>query len=91
VGIGAVLSSAPDGLELRRVMPDTPAADAALAAGDVVLEIDGTVLKGMSIEDAIQRIRGPEGSVVTLRVRRAGGAVEEIPLTRRPVSGPSRP
>jgi hypothetical protein len=92
VGIGSSLGLASDGLVIRQVMPGTPAADGGLVAGDVILEVDGTPLRGLAIEDAIQQIRGPEGSVVVLRVRRSGGGVQEISLTRRQVGiGTSRP
>lgn len=89
VGVGAMFAAVEDGLVFRKVMPGTVAAEAGLSAGDVVLAIDGTNLRGLPAEDSIQRIRGPEGSVITLRVRRAtDGKVADVELVRRPVTGP---
>jgi carboxyl-terminal processing protease len=53
-------------------LPDTPAADAGIIAGDVILEIDGTTTDGMSVDEAVKRIRGEEGTVVTLSLFREG-------------------
>ncbi|HUZ73499.1 MAG TPA: S41 family peptidase [Stellaceae bacterium] len=50
----------------------TPAAKAGLKPGDLITEIDGTPVLGMSLNDAIERMRGPIGSAIKLTVRRQG-------------------
>jgi carboxyl-terminal processing protease len=60
-----------------------PAAEAGLARGDVVLEVDGTSLQGLSLYEAISLIRGPAGTTVVLKVFRDG--VDEpfdVPIER---------
>lgn len=69
-GIGAGLARVPDGLALENVFPGDPAARAGLLAGDRILSIDGDPTDGMSLADALQRIRGPPGTSVGLAVRR---------------------
>jgi S1-C subfamily serine protease len=69
-GIGGVLARAADGIALQNVFPGDPAARAGLRAGDVILSIDGDTTNGMSIADALQRIRGQPGTTVGLSVRR---------------------
>jgi hypothetical protein len=83
-GIGAVLSAKDDGLIIGQVLPGGGAAEAGLQPGDVIVGIDGFVVAEIGFEQAVQRIRGPEGSSVALVVRRAaGGEPVEILVTRR--------
>ena len=60
-----------------------PAERAGIRPGDVILEVDGRSLAGMSLTDQILLVRGPKGSTVTLTVRREGtpGPLQ-IPVVR---------
>ena len=60
-----------DGL-VRVVSPieDSPAYKAGLKTGDLVFEIDGKNVKGMTLSEAINKIRGPKGTTVKLSVLR---------------------
>jgi carboxyl-terminal processing protease len=70
-GIGATVRLRPDErLEIVQPLPDGPAIKAGLRAGDVILQVDGTDLEGMSLYEAISLIRGPAGTVVHLLVER---------------------
>jgi hypothetical protein len=69
-GIGAGLAQTQDGLVLENVFPNDPAAGAGLRAGDRVVSIDGEPTDGMSLADALQRIRGEPGTSVGLSARR---------------------
>jgi carboxyl-terminal processing protease len=57
-------------LTVSRPIPDSPASDAGIKEGDVILAIDGTSTVGFTIEDAQARLRGAVGSPVTLTIRR---------------------
>ncbi|GGN01701.1 peptidase S41 [Thermus composti] len=74
-GIGATLSPAnPDGTgaKIEGVMKGLPAQRAGLRAGDVVLEVDGEDVTKLPLQEVVARIRGREGTKVTLKVRREG-------------------
>ena len=62
-----------DGL-VKVVSPidDTPAAKAGIKPGDYIAAIDNVPVQGMALNDAIDKMRGPEGSKVTLTVLRQG-------------------
>jgi len=51
---------------------DTPAAKAGIKTGDFIAAIDGTPIQGMSLNDAIVKMRGAPGSKITITVLRAG-------------------
>jgi len=50
----------------------TPAHAAGIEAGDVILTVDETPTKDLTLMEAVQRMRGPKGTSVTLTVRREG-------------------
>ncbi len=52
----------------------TPAHAAGILAGDVILKVDETPTKDLTLMEAVQRMRGPKGTSVTLSVRREGAA-----------------
>ncbi|WP_077529368.1 S41 family peptidase [Vreelandella utahensis] len=50
----------------------TPAQEAGIEAGDLIIEIDGAPVKGMSLEEAVKEMRGEPGSEITLSIGRDG-------------------
>ncbi len=71
VGIYIELNKEPGSrLTVSRPIPDSPAADAGIQDGDVILAIDGKSTQGFAIEDAQEKLRGPIGSPVILTIRR---------------------
>lgn len=51
---------------------DTPAKRAGIEAGDIILKIDDTTLKGLSLGEAVEKMRGPKGSALSLTIVREG-------------------
>jgi carboxyl-terminal processing protease len=73
-----------DGL-IKVISPidDTPAARAGIKPGDFIAAIDGTPIQGMALNDAIEKMRGPQGSKITLTVLRSGAKKPfDVTLTR---------
>lgn len=84
VGIGAVLVGRGDGLFITKVFPGGGAAEVGLGEGDAILAIDDVAVTAVGFEAAIQKIRGPEGTTVGLRVRRRDAAtLSELAVPRR--------
>ena len=83
MGVGIQLSLDKDTKELIVVSPieGTPASRAGVQPKDVIVSIDGAPTKGMTTEDAVKLIRGPEGTEVILGLRRKGDVLN-VPLTR---------
>ena len=62
---------------------DTPAQRAGIQPGDLVTHLDGEQVLGLTLQQAVDKMRGPVNSEITLTVRRSG--VEEslnFPITR---------
>lgn len=85
MGIGAVLRPGGEALLVDQALPGGGAAEAGLAAGDQVLAVDGVAVGRLGFAGAVERIRGPEDSTVTLRIRR-GEAESELVVPRRRVT-----
>jgi carboxyl-terminal processing protease len=69
-GVGIDVMSSPQGLKVIDVFPGTPAAQAGLKAGDVIVAVGGTSLAGRSTTTATSLITGHEGTRVKLTVAR---------------------
>ena len=83
-GIGATMQSC-GGLVVAGILAGQPRhAAAGLTARDVVTRIDGQDTTGMSVSDAVQKIRGKEGTPVKLTVNR-GGKTVELTITRQQI------
>ena len=51
---------------------DTPAYNAGVKSGDLIIKLDDTAVKGMSLNDAVKRMRGKPNTQITLTVVRKG-------------------
>ncbi|MDD3418974.1 MAG: S41 family peptidase [Candidatus Gastranaerophilales bacterium] len=69
-GIGVQIGIKDEKLTVIAPMEDTPAAKAGLQANDVILQIDGHSTKGITVKEAADKIRGPEGTYVKLLIKR---------------------
>jgi carboxyl-terminal processing protease len=61
---------------------DTPAYKAGIEPGDLITHLDGEQVLGMSLPDAVEKMRGPAGSSIKLTIRRADREPFEVMLTR---------
>ena len=68
-GIGAEVGFRDGLITILSPMPDTPAEAAGIRAGDVILEVDGESIQGLSLLEVVRLIRGDRGTKVTLLVR----------------------
>ena len=82
-GMGFAFEVRSDGIAVRRVWPDTPAADAGLRRGDLVVEVDGQLTAGMEWPEFLSWALGPPGSEVTLRVRGPDGERDVVFVRER--------
>jgi hypothetical protein len=84
VGIGVALRPAGDGLVITELIPGGGAARAGLVVDDTIVAVDGVAVSDLGFGPAIQGIRGPEGTTVSITLRRKAGegATVEVPRAR---------
>ena len=76
-GIGAVIAMEDGEITVVSPIAGSPAEAQGIRAGDKILEIDGQPTSGMSLAEAVLKIRGPHGTKVTLLILHPG---ETTPL-----------
>jgi carboxyl-terminal processing protease len=89
-GIGLSVVPVKRGLGVAQVFPGSPAAQAKIAPGETIVSVDGESIAGESSSEATAKIKGPEGTKVTVGVRDAkSGKARELELTRAEVALPN--
>ena len=72
-GLGIEVTMEDDGLlKVIAPMDDTPASRAGILAGDVITSIDGEAVQGLTLEQAVDKMRGPVNSEIKLKITRKG-------------------
>jgi carboxyl-terminal processing protease len=62
---------------------DTPAAKAGVRSGDIITDLDDEPIPGLTLDQAVEKMRGPENSTIRLKIMRKGNeAPIEIAITR---------
>ncbi|MES2971515.1 MAG: S41 family peptidase [Patescibacteria group bacterium] len=89
-GIGAELSKDDKGnLIIIAPISGFPAEKAGLKSKDSILEIDGNPTAGITVSDAVSKIRGPVGTKVKLRIIRNSAQDLSFEITREQINIPS--
>lgn len=85
VGIGLEVREHPEGLLVVRPLRDGPAAEAGVAAGDIIHSINGQDLRGMKMGRSMDLLKGPSGSQMKMLISHGGQRRNELVLVRRQV------
>lgn len=88
VGIGVSMLTVQEGLLIQRAYEGSPAAEAGLQAGDLIVAVDGTSVLGDNLLVAATWVPGEAGTQVAITYMR-DGAEHTVTLTRRPVVIPA--
>lgn len=81
-GLGIEVTQEEGFVKVVTPIDDTPASRAGLRAGDFIVEIDGDSVQGLTLNQAVDRMRGPVNSSVNLRISRKGIDSFEVSLKR---------
>jgi carboxyl-terminal processing protease len=88
-GVGMNVEQDRRGLKVLRVFDGSPAEDARIRRGDLILAVDGRSIAGVNSEVATNRIKGPSGTSVELRVFTPGGdSVRSVKVKRERIEVP---
>jgi C-terminal processing protease CtpA/Prc len=92
VGIGAILKkdSGTGEIQIMGVVPNSPAAAAGLAGNFIIRKIDDAGVEGMGIQECVNLLRGPAGSMVRLELFDPdANETRSVVLTRQRFSVPA--
>jgi carboxyl-terminal processing protease len=83
-GLGLQVGSERGMIKVIAPIDGSPAAEAGIEAGDFIVEVDGTPVRGMAVQKAIDKLRGEKGTSIKLTLFREG---EDGPLDITVVRG----
>jgi len=81
-GLGIEVSMENGLVKVVSPIDDTPAAHAGLKPGDLITNLDGTPVQGLTLPEAVEKMRGPVNSDINLTIRREGRDPFDVKLTR---------
>ncbi len=89
VGIGVIVEAKEGRVYCRYIIPGGPAARAGLRDFDRLLTVNGENIQGMTPREVSNRVRGAQGTQVTITVQRVGeSSALSFSLTREPIAAP---
>ncbi|HEX4173411.1 MAG TPA: S41 family peptidase [Acetobacteraceae bacterium] len=71
-GLGIEVTQDNGFIKVISPIDDTPAAKAGVKAGDIITALDGKTVQGLSLQDAVDKMRGPPNSKISLTIKREG-------------------
>ena len=86
VGVGMEVTQEDGYVKVVAPIDGSPAAEAGIQPGDYITEIEGETVLGLSLTEAVNKIRGEAGKPVTITVARVDEEPQDYTLVRREVS-----
>ena len=81
-GLGVEVGIEDGFIKIISPIDDTPASQAGIQPGDLIIKIDGQPTKGLSMTEAVDKMRGKAGSKILLTLVREGGQPFDVELIR---------
>ncbi|SMN15628.1 Carboxyl-terminal protease [uncultured Candidatus Thioglobus sp.] len=81
-GLGIVISKKDDGIQVISPIDDTPAYKAGIQAGDLIIKIGDKPVRGMTLEDGVDLMRGEPGTDIQITILRKNQKPFKVDITR---------
>jgi carboxyl-terminal processing protease len=85
-GLGIEVTSEDGVVKVMSPMDETPASRAGIQTGDYITHLNDESIIGLTLNDAVKRMRGPVGTTITLTIAREGGEPFDVTLTREMIN-----
>ncbi len=84
-GLGIEVTMESGVIKVVSPIDDTPAAKAGLQSGDLIFALDGEPVQGMTLQEAVDKMRGKIGSTIKISVKRGTKEPFDVSLTRESI------
>src|SRR5882757_8540914 len=81
-GLGIEVTMENGVIKVVSPIDDTPASKAGIMPGDLIFALDGEPVQGMTLQEAVEKMRGKVGSPIKLGIRRANKDPFDVTLNR---------
>ncbi|MGH6907283.1 MAG: S41 family peptidase [Aestuariivirga sp.] len=81
-GLGIEVTMENGVIKVVSPIDDTPASKAGIQGNDLIIKIDGVQVQGMMLNEAVDKMRGPVNSPITLTIQREGKEPYDLKLVR---------
>jgi carboxyl-terminal processing protease len=85
-GLGIEVTTEDGIVKVVSPIDDTPASKAGVQAGDYITHINDEAILGLTLNEAVQKMRGPVGTPITITIAREGQDPQDIALVREIIS-----
>ncbi len=84
-GLGIEVTMENGVIKVVSPIDDTPASKAGIMPGDLIFALDGEPIQGLTLQEAVERMRGKVGTPIKISIRRAGKDPFDVSLTRETI------
>lgn len=89
VGVGIIIQQDAEGAKIVRVIDGGSAKEAGIIPNEQIVAVEKQTVAGLTLQQIVDRITGPENTSVILGIRNAAGQVRDVTLLRRKFTVPS--
>ena len=84
-GLGIEVTMENGVIKVVSPIDDTPASKAGILPGDLIFALDGEPVQGLTLQEAVEKMRGKVGTPIKISIRRAGKDPFDVSLTRETI------
>ena len=84
-GLGIEVTMENGVIKVVSPIDDTPASKAGILPGDLIFALDGQPVQGLTLQEAVEKMRGKVGAPIKISIRRAGKDPFDVSLTRETI------
>lgn len=87
-GVGVMVEETPEGVEIVNVLPDSPAEQAGVQAGERIVSVDGEDVSDAPLQAVVDKVQGEQGTTVLLGLEGGPQGPREVEVTRAEIDRP---